>query len=231
MPNPTMAITSPLYKLLGKSPIKPLQEHMTEAVKCAELLETFFQASFANNWTEAETIYNHICESEHRADELKKQLRLHLPKSFFMPVSRTDLLELLSVQDHIANSARDIAGLMLGRQIIIPDVLSELGIQFLRAAVSTTQQALKAIDELDELLETGFSGLEIDFVETLIEELHTLEHETDRLERDIRKQLFSVEATMPPVDVMFLYKIIEIIGDLADHAERVGGRLQLLLAR
>ncbi|RLA54346.1 MAG: TIGR00153 family protein [Gammaproteobacteria bacterium] len=226
-----MAITNPLYKLLGKSPIRPLQEHMTEAVRCAEYLDDFFQASLANDWPEAEAIYERICEGETRADELKKQLRLHLPKSFFMPVSRSDLLELLSVQDHIANCARDIAGLMVGRKIVIPSAVSEKGQEFLTAAVDTTQQALTAINELDELLETGFSGNEIGFVEKLIEELADKEHEADLLERQIRGQLFKVEAGLPPIDVMFLYKIIDKIGDLADHAERVGGRLQLLLAR
>ncbi len=204
---------------------------MTEAVCCAELLEEFFDASLANDWEAAGSVYDRICERETQADELKKQLRLHLPKSFFMPVSRSDLLELLSVQDHIANCARDIAGLMLGRRIVIPETLSEIGKSFLKASVATTVQALKAINELDELLETGFSGNEIDFVANLIEELADLEHETDLLERQIRAQLFKVEAQLPPVDVMFLYKIIEKIGDLADHAERVGGRLQLLLAR
>lgn len=226
-----MAITNPLYQLLGKSPIKPLQEHMTETVRCAELLVDFFQASLSNDWASAEAVYDRICARETRADELKKQLRLHLPKSFFMPVSRSDLLELLSVQDHIANGARDIAGLMLGRKIMIPQAVSEKGLEFLEASILTAQQALKAINELDELLETGFSGQEITFIENLIEELANYEHNADALEREIRSQLFAVEAQLPPVDVMFLYKIIEQIGELADNAERVGGRLQLLLAR
>lgn len=226
-----MALNNPLHKLLGKSPIKPLQEHMTAAVKCAELLEQFFEVSFSSDWDHATAIYDRICESENRADDIKKQLRLHLPKSFFMPVSRSDLLELLSVQDHIANSARDIAGLMVGRKTRIPDEMKELGLEFLKSAIATTQQALVAINELDELLETGFSGQEITFVEQMIEELDALEHKTDHLERQIREQLFALEADLPPIDVMFLYKIIEIIGDLADNAERVGGRLQLLLAR
>lgn len=226
-----MSITNPIHKLLGKSPIKPLQEHMTEVVKCAELLESFFDASFANDWDHARAVYDRICESENRADDHKKQLRLHLPKSFFMPVSRTDLLELLSVQDHIANSARDVAGLMLGRKIQVPATISSLWMEFLKGAIATTQQALVAINELDELLETGFSGKEINFVEKMIEELDQLEQITDHFERQIREQLFNLESELPPVDVMFLYKIIETIGDLADNAERVGGRLQLLLAR
>ena len=46
-----------------------------------------------------------------------------------------------------------------------------------------------------------------------------------------RKILFRLEKDLPPVDVIFLYKIIDWIGDLADRASRVGGYLQLLLAR
>ena len=220
-----------MYKLLGKSPISPLQEHMTETVKCAGLLEAFFEASFANDWAEAQTIFDRICTSEQRADELKKQLRLNLPKSFFMPVSRNDLLELLSVQDHIANCARDISGLMLGRKMVIPDSMHELSLSFLKMAIATTEQALTAINELDELLETGFGGYEIDLVEKLIEELDNSEHRADLLERQVREQLFNLEANMSPIEVIFLYKIIDKIGELADNAERVGDRLRLLLAR
>lgn len=204
---------------------------MSEAVKCAGMLEAFFLASYESNWQEAESIFDKICETEQRADELKKQLRLNLPKSFFMPVSRNDLLELLSVQDHVANCARDISGLMLGRKMVIPSAMQELSLSFLKMSIRTTSQALIAINELDELLETGFSGHEIDLVEALIEELDDGEHEADQLERQVREQLFNIENEMAPVEVIFLYKTIETIGELADHAERVGDRLRLLLAR
>ena len=40
-----------------------------------------------------------------------------------------------------------------------------------------------------------------------------------------------LEKDLNPVDVMFLYQIIEWVGDLADLAERVGARLEILLAR
>lgn len=226
-----MALGNPLYNLFGKSPIKPLQEHMTAVVECAEALQDFLAASIANDWPAAEQVYNRIYTTERRADELKKQLRLHMPNGLFMPVSRTDLLELLSVQDHIANRAKDIAGLMLGRQMRVPETLQDAVIEFLAASISATQQALKAINELDELLETGFTGSEVTFVEELIEQLAELENRTDTLERDIRRQLFKLEAALSPVDVVFLYQIIDSIGELADLAERVGGRLQLLLAR
>ncbi len=40
-----------------------------------------------------------------------------------------------------------------------------------------------------------------------------------------------LEKTLNPIDVMFLYQIIEWVGDLADIAERVGARLEIMLAR
>jgi uncharacterized protein Yka (UPF0111/DUF47 family) len=36
---------------------------------------------------------------------------------------------------------------------------------------------------------------------------------------------------MSPVSVMFWYRLIHWIGNLADYAERVGNRLLLLIAR
>jgi len=226
-----MAINNPLYKILGRSPIKPMQQHMGEVVTCVKLLEGFFNASNAGDWQQASKVYDEICASERQADELKKQIRLHLPKSLFMPMPRTDLLDLVTTQDRIANGARDIAGLMLGRNMVIPESLQDGGMDFLKTAIAATEQAFVAINELDELLETGFGEREVSFIATLIEALDKLEHENDQLEQDLRKKLFALEASLPPVEVMFLYKIIDIVGEMADDAERVGARLQLLLAR
>lgn len=224
-------INNPLTSLFGKSPIKPLQEHMSTVVLCAKQLVPFMNAAIAGDWEAAETIHESISDAEKQADQLKKQLRLQLPKSLFMPVSRSDLLELLTEQDKVANCTRDITGIMLGRRMQIPEALQDQIQEFVVASVNVAQQALTAINELDELLETGFSGGEMDFVEQLIERLNDLEDTTDILERELRHKLFDLEKDLPPVDVMFLYQTIDGIGELANRAESVGGRLQLLVAR
>ena len=101
-----MAFSNPISNLFGKSPIKPLQEHMSLAVSCASQLEPFFDAVITNKWSKASKVFDQIVESENHADELKKQFRLNMPKSLFMPVSRTDLLNILAQQDEIANMAK-----------------------------------------------------------------------------------------------------------------------------
>lgn len=217
--------------LFGRSPIKPMQEHMAVAVKAATELVSFFEAVTANDWVKAGAIQQRIVQFENEADEIKKQLRLHLPKSLFLPVPRTDLLELLTMQDRIANKAKDVAGIMLGRKMSIPASMKDQMLDFVRACVAAAEQALTAINELDELLETGFSGRELTVVEKMIQELDALEEKADELEIGVRTSLFAIEAQLPPVEVMFLYNIIDWVGDLANRAHDVGGRLQLLLAQ
>lgn len=226
-----MPSANPFAILFGKSPIKPMQEHMAVVTDAASLLKPFFEAVIANDWTTAESVQHQIHKLENDADKLKKDLRLHLPKSLFLPVPRSDLLELLSGQDRIANRAKDIAGIMLGRKMNLPKSLGDQMLEFVGSAVETVEQSLKAINELDELLETGFSGREVDIVANMIDELDRLENRADEMEVQIRAALFSLEAEMPPVDVMFLYRVIDWVGDVADRAQKVGSRLELLLAR
>jgi uncharacterized protein Yka (UPF0111/DUF47 family) len=47
----------------------------------------------------------------------------------------------------------------------------------------------------------------------------------------IRQDLLDIEDSLNPVDVIFLYQIIDWVGELADIAERVGARLEIMLAR
>jgi predicted phosphate transport protein (TIGR00153 family) len=217
--------------LFGKSPIRPIQEHMTKAHQCAQQLEHFFVAVLEQDWVKAEQVQQTIASLEGEADNLKKEVRLNLPKSLFLPVPRSDLLGLVTRQDKIANSAKDIAGLTLGRKMKIPTEIAPLMTEYVKVAIATSAQALKAIQEMDELLETGFRGREVEVVQSLIEELDRLEHNNDKLQVEVRDRLFKLESDLPPVDVMFLYKIIDWVGELADYAQKVGSRLQLLIAR
>ena len=198
---------------------------------CVDLLPRFVDAVVREDWTAARDWREQIVSGEHDADRLKKSLRKQLPTHLFMAVDRRDLLDMLQMQDKVANKAKDISGLMLGRRMRIPPPLVDLFGRYVTRTVAAAHQALKAIQELDALLDTGFRGRETAFVEALLRELDEIEHETDTLQIELREQLMSLERDWPPVDVIFLYQIIDWIGDLADRAQRVGSRLQVLVAR
>lgn len=220
-----------LTNLFGRSPITPLQEHMAKVHACVSQLEPLFKAVVENNQDSIAETRKKIADMENEADELKWQLRHHLPTGLFLPVDRRDLLEVLMMQDKIANQAKDIAGLVLGRRMTIPEPMHKLFIEFGIRSIAASKQALKVIQELDELVETGFRGAEVDRVQIMIEDLNSIESETDKIQVKLRDILFAMEDDLKPTDVMFTYQLIEGIGKVADLAQRVGSRLQLLLAR
>ncbi len=222
---------NPILNLFGRSPVRPLQEHMAKVSECVRALEPFFEAVAAGDENRMRELQEKIARLENEADDLKHDLRLHLPRTLFMPVERRDLLEVLTMQDNIANRAKDLAGLVRGRKMTIPDVISSQYLEFVRRSIDACTQAEKTVNELDELVETGFSGTEVETVQKLISELDRVEKDTDQIQVDIRARLFEIERELPPVDVMFLYRLIDWTGDIGDFSQRVGSRLQLLLAK
>ena len=217
--------------VFAKSPIKPLEKHIKIVVKCGSQLIPFFNACNEKDWSEAAKVRRKLSKLEKDADALKRQLRLELPGGLFMPVDRADLLELLTQQDKIANKAKDISGRIIGRKLEIPESLKEQFNAYLVRCIAATEKAAEAINELDDLLETGFRGREVELVEKMINQLDEIEDDTDTMQISLRKDLLALEGELNPVDVMFLYQIIDWVGDLADLAERVGARLEILLAR
>ena len=223
--------SNPLGSLFGRSPIKPIQEHMQVAHEAASMLPAFFQASADGDWGEAERLLQEINDAERRADKLKRSVRRHLPKSLFLPVPRSDLLELITIQDHVANVSEDIAGLIMGRKMQFPKSLRTPLMDLVETCCATTAQSVTAISELDELLEVGFSGRQVKLVEGMLKELDKLEGRADKKTTALRARLFKLEDDLKPVDVIFYYKIIELLAGVADAAERVGHRLQILMAK
>lgn len=217
--------------IFGRSPVRPLQEHMEKVHSCVSELTPFTKAVLAGKQEAIATHHQNIITKENEADELKKQLRLRLPSTLFMPIDRRDVLEVLTMQDMVAGSARDVAGLIVGRHMTIPKSMAKTYKKLIKRCIDASKQAYTAISELDELIETGFGKVERKRVGRLLIKLDVIEQNTDDLQVQLRSELFSLENELPPVDVMFLYKVIESTGTIADKAQRVGSRLQLMLAR
>ncbi len=219
-----------LANIFGSSPVQPLEKHIEVAHRCAKQLRPFFAAAISGDWDTAASVRSEIESLEHEADHLKKEIRLHLPKSLFMPVPRQDLLELLLVQDKIANRTKDVSGLVIGRKMQIPPAIANAFLDFVDRNIDASKQARKSVRELDELFTAGFRGAEVDLVQKLIEELDRIETDTDDKQAALRSALFEIEKSLDPVDAVFMYKVIELTGEIADMAERVGRRLELLLS-
>ena len=226
-----MVNLSPLLQLFGQSPFKPMQEHMRVVVSCANEVPGLFEAVYAGDAALIEERRKSIFSLENQADDIKNELRAHLPKSIFLPVDRRDLLEILDLQDSIADTAQDIAGMMVVRDMAPPEALREPVMVLVRRCVDACNQLAKIMEEMDELVETGFRGAESDKVMYMIDELNKIETETDVQAIQLMKLLFDNEEEMGAVTTIMWDRVLHWIGDLANYAERVGNRHRLLLAR
>ncbi len=220
-----------LSGIFGSSPVRPLQEHMQKVVSCVSELVPFTRAVLAGDKQSRVRHHQNIVEMEKEADTLKKELRLHLPSSLFMPIDRRDVLEVLTMQDLVAGGARDVAGLIIGRNMQIPESMASGYMALIQRCIDACKQAHAAIRELDDLIETGFGKTERERVGGLLHKLDEIEQDTDEQQVVLRNELFKLENEIHPVNVIFIYKIIENTGGIADRAQRVGSRLQLMLAR
>jgi len=212
-----------------RSPMLALMEHMAVVLQAVEALGDFTALAQDGAWDRAQQAQQRVADRESDADRLKQQLRGDMPKSVWMPVARSDLLDLLSAQDKIANRAKDIAGLMLGRQLAFPGTLTDAVRDYVALSVEATVGALAAVEATQVLYQSGFGDRQAAEVERLIVKVERLERASDRKQVELRAQLFQGEKDLPPVDAMFLYQVLDWIGSVADRAEKVTHRLLLVI--
>ena len=217
--------------IFRQSPFKPIQEHMQEVLKCVSLLRPLFEALADKDYDKVEEIANEIIKLENESDKKKTEIRNDLPKDVFLPVSRRDLLQIVNAQDSIADTAEDIANLLVLRKTEVPDELKDNLFEFLDEVLGACEQARAVTDELLELFKRSFGGPEVAKITELLEKLENTEAKTEKLGTDLAKQLFKIEDKISPISVIFWFKIIEEIGNLADYAKKMGNRLRMLIAK
>lgn len=215
--------------LFGRSPIRPMQQHMHAALACARAVVPLFDAMVAGRREDLPGLRAEIDRLEHEADRLKHEIRSQLPRRLMLAVERRDLLEILDFQDSIADRAQDVAGLADQRGMLVPSPMASSMQELVRRVVAACEQAAAIIDELDELVETGFGGREVGRVEEMITQLSHIESDTDRLAESVQRQLFGLEDELG-VGTVFWWHLVDEVAAMADFAEKVGNRLRLLIA-
>jgi predicted phosphate transport protein (TIGR00153 family) len=220
---------SMITELFARSPVRPMQRHMAAAVACAREMVPLIEAMCEGDLDKIAICRTQIDDLEHKADELKHDIRGHLPKRLFMAMERRDMLEILDYQDSIADRVQDMAELAAMRGMVLPEVMQDPVRELARTVVITCEMAESVVNELDELVETGFRGREVERVEAMIRELGAFETEADRAGEVALQALFSIEKELG-VNTFFWYQWLGWAEEVANLAEKVGNRLRLLIA-
>ncbi len=215
--------------IFGRSPFASLQSHMEIVDKCVQMLPSLFEAMKKKDYTQLENIAEKIYELEHHADITKNHIRSHLPKSIFLPIERQHLLDILSLQDDIADKAQDIGVLANLKHLEFLPTFQDDFDQFLIKNIQSFDGARQIIHEMHELLESSFGGLEAEKVRNMVDRVGYEEHEVDLIQRKLLKNLYKSENQMTYSTFYLWQKIFGAVAAISNLSEKLANRVRLTL--
>jgi len=218
-----------IAKVFGRSPFVPLQMHMEKVAQCVNLIQEIFEPYRNGDMERVKALAEDMSSFEDEADHLKHDIRNNLPRGLFLPVNRSNLLRILSTQDSIANHAENVGVILTFKHARVFDGFNSAFDIFLDKSLETFSLARAIIDELDELLETGFGGVEANTVRGLVEKVALKEHETDVCQHGLVRDLLAHEDKVSYGDFFLWTRIIRQISTIADKSESLAVEVRTTL--
>jgi uncharacterized protein len=218
-----------IARLFGKSPFAPLQTHMKRVTHCIEKLTTIFDILPKMDLVKIEKLAKELSSLEHEADLTKNDIRNHLPKSLFLPIDRSHFLDILSIQDSLADKAEEIAVFLSFKELEMPADLKQGLDELYKKSTSAFWQVKKIIAEIDELLESSFGGLGAERVKSMVEHTAFLEHEACQKQRALMKLLLLQSPAFSAPSFHLWNILIEKIGSIAELSEKLANRIRMIL--
>lgn len=202
---------------------------MGKVASCISELPALFKAFIEQDTAAIEKIAATISNLEHEADLTKNDIRNHLPKSLFLPLDRSTLLEILSLQDALADQAEEIANRAGMRPLeLLPEMREDFS-HLCQKNMEVFWLARQVIKELEDLLECSFGGIEAEKVKGMVEQIAYLEYESAQVKSRLIKTLYQKGDGFPYPSFHLALTLIEEIGTLARISEKLGNRIRMLL--
>lgn len=221
----------PVANTLRKSPFEGLYMHADKVRECITTLQQALKAYTDGRYEDFKVLANKVAEVEGEADQIKGNVRNHLPRFIFMPVDKADFLMLLREEDSILDYAEDATLWLDLRHTPIPEPIKAEFMAHADKVVECVGVLQKAMENLRDLLETSFSKKEREQTKILIYEIHKKEYEADVIERSLTKNIFALEKELDPVSIFHLVKVVDLIAQIANHAENAGDRIRAMIAK
>ena len=166
-----------------------------------------------------QAILEEVHRSESKADDLRRDIELQLYQRALIPESRGDVLGLLETMDAIPGLFQSLCYQFLLEKIIVPE-------QFRERYLHLVDVNLKSYDLVRQAVLGLFYKKE---VKELTDRVDAVESDSDRIERDLIRDIFS--SKLDKADKILLKEIVINTGDISDQAEIVKDRLILAIVK
>lgn len=222
---------SKIEELFNASPFEPLLYHLQKVKACVNLVRPMLEAVRGGDYGELDRLTERVFKTEHEADIIKDEIRQTIPRSFFLPVYRGDLLGYLKLLDNMADSAEDIAFLLTLKRLKLPDKIATELFAFVDTVLIVCEKAYAMNEQIRDLVARGFHADQANAVFEMIRTVEKAEWEADKAQYALSKSLFAMEDDLKATDVMLWWRVFLELGQLANHAEKTADRLRRMLSQ
>jgi len=215
------------FSLFFESPFVKLKNHANKVKECAWMFKRAVECYVQQDCEEFDKLTEDVAMLESQADELKRNLRNHLPRGIFMPVDKFVLLDCLREQDHVLDDVEEaLYWLSFKPMGGIPEELVGDFLDLIDAVIP----AIEKMPDMSEQAIVYFrSGTEEqrNKLKSIVREIYQAEKEADHLEHELKKKAFLDD----PVEIYHIVRLVEIVGDICDHAQNASDRMRTMIAR
>ena len=113
---------------------------------------------------------------------------------------------------------------------MFPKKLEKSLFKFVATVTDASAKAVEVVAATRELSRSAFSSRQVAAISTKCLLVEKIERRSDDLQSTLRAKLRIYEEDLSPIDAIFLYQLLSSIGEIADHAEKVSHRAQIIAA-
>lgn len=197
-------------------------EHVSE---CVHKMKFAIDTMMAGENEKLDDIAYEVSRLEHHADQVKIDIRNQLLRRFFMPINRPDVMDILSLQDELADTAEDVCKVITLKELPFHDDIRELFIQFVDQNMEAFAVAASIISELDELIESGFGGAEAEKIRSLAHNVAVAEHEADVIQIKLLKQIYANDTKMSIGQFHLWMRLTRILSQISNVSENLANKV------
>jgi predicted phosphate transport protein (TIGR00153 family) len=216
---------------LPNSPFKILMAHFDRVCKSVHKLKVMIDLYMEGKFTEASSVAVEISRLEHEADEIKRHLRATIPRMILMPVSKQDILDILSSNERIADSAQDVAQILDMRQTRIPDELCPQFEKFEGHVIDSVMALRKMMEHLETVIESTFARLETKEVIEMGHHVHEHEYKADSVGKALSKAIYGLEGSHSSLAIFHMMRFADVLDKVADNAENAANKVILVVSK
>ena len=102
--------------------------------------------------------------------------------------------------------------------------------QFIQSCVDSCNESFLIIIKLEKIIDNGFPKKEIQKINHMIRKLYIIENVSNKFQKNIRDDLFKTSNFLPSMEIIYLYKIIDLTGNISNISRKIGKMVKSIVS-